>query len=169
MILRIQLVLIIDLFLILLLLLIEDRRSNKARVTAGKLTEMWGGDKGSRPVRITADIPVKYSLSHNPDTLKATKAKNISTGGICLILNEKIPQGTLLHLEIEFKDSYEPVLAEATVVWLREDANIVDPSSIRYFTNGLEFVKISDKDKQRLTGFINGIHWIRNGRGKIEG
>lgn len=154
MILYIQVILIIVLLLILTTLYVDERQKRQARVTRGKLIHVWDGSERRRFVRISANIPVRYSFPKGPSNIKAPRTKDISIGGICITINEKLMPHANLCLAIEPAGSHGPILANGEVAWVKENTQEAGKEGIRYFDIGIEFKGIPPKDKERLFGLI---------------
>lgn len=142
------------LLLILTALYIDERQKKQTKISRGKLIHVWDGSERRRFVRISADIPVRYSLPKGPNNIKAPKTKDISIGGICITINEKLMPRASLCLVIEPAGSPEPILANGEVAWVKENTQETNKEGIRYFDIGIEFKDILPKDKERLFGFI---------------
>lgn len=164
MILYIQIILICVLILILASLYLDERYKQKNKIPKGKLTQFWDGTERRRFVRISANVPVRYSLPKGGDNLKVVKTKDISIGGICMTITEKLSPNIGLRLEIELGEATSPIFAKGEVVWVKEDADLKDKEGIRYFSVGVEFREILPKDRERLVGFIKRSEQIQGGR-----
>lgn len=154
MILYIQIILMAVLLLILITLYIDEKQKRQAKIPTGKLTHIWDGSERRRFVRISTNVPVRYSLPKNPNDIKISKTKDISTGGICITINEKLIPRARLCLEIEPRESHGPILAKGEVAWVKENTEAMSKEGIRYFDIGIEFKDILPKDKERLFGFV---------------
>lgn len=150
----VQIILIIILLSILILLYLDEKQKKKAKVSTGKLTQVWDGSERRRFLRVPTDIPVRYSLPKNSNNLKNGRTKDISIGGICMTVNEKLNPKVRLCLEIESEGSPPPISAKGEVVWVKEAVEQKNAEGIRYFDIGIEFKDISPKDKERLAEFI---------------
>lgn len=155
MILLIQLILICVLVLILIALYLDERYKHKTGVPTGRLTQFWDGAERRRFVRINADVPVRYTLPKTNNNAKAIKTNNMSVGGICISLTEKLSPHDKLSLEIEcLPFPSPPIVAKGEVVWIKEDTQEENKDGIRRFTMGIEFKDISPQGKERLFKFI---------------
>jgi c-di-GMP-binding flagellar brake protein YcgR len=152
-----QILLIVVLSLILGALYIEEKRKNKLRIPAGKLTELWDGSERRRYVRIRTDVPVRYTLPKEQDNSRAFKTKDISMGGICMTVSEKLAPHLKLCLQIEVEGSADPILAKGEVVWAKENSEIKNEAGIRYFDIGVEFKELLPKNKERFFSFVKKV------------
>ena len=142
------------LILILVALYIEERRKNISRAPTGKLIQIWDGSERRRFVRMPAVIPIKYSFSKRTENIKVAKIKDISIGGICMIINEKLNIKTNICLEIAATDDSAPIRAKGEVIWIKENGEAWDNEGIRHFNIGVEFKDVLSKDRERLSKFI---------------
>ena len=79
-------------------------------------------------------------------------AKNISAGGICLILNDKVKVGDLLEMDIKLSKE-KSVKAKGRVVWI-EPYNIIGAENEMGYEGGIEFLDMSDETRNEIN------HWI---------
>jgi len=151
-----QFVLLALLIVILVTLFNDDRKKRKAGIPAGTLMRIWNGSERRRFVRVGAHVPVRYSISISARPLKVTKTHNVSIGGICINLNEKLMLNSLLFLEIEISSSPagHTILAKGEVVWIDEETGEVTADGIRHFTAGIEFKEMSSRDREKLADFV---------------
>lgn len=104
--------------------------------------------------RLKTELLVRYKILEVPEKQIDAKAKDISSGGICLVAREKINPGSFLMLEIRFPKSDKPVIAYGRVVWSGESSLGLSPAGHMRFDNGIEFTQISDSDRERIEGHI---------------
>ncbi len=102
--------------------------------------------------RVSAQSKLKYKVveGEGPDTSAAGVATNISGGGICFVMDEPIPDGTLLALELTLPGFPSDVIALARVVWQRKRAD-------KRLDTGCEFHWVgwdSTQAQQRVADFI---------------
>ncbi|MDD5449259.1 MAG: PilZ domain-containing protein [Candidatus Omnitrophica bacterium] len=154
MIIYIQIILIVVLLLILAALYIEERQKKAINIPRGRLTHFWDGRERRRFVRVSANIPVIYSLPKGSSNLIVRGTKDISIGGICITITEKLSPRSNISLAIEITGGAEPIIASGEVAWTKENTEIDDKEGIRYFDTGIEFKGIIPKDKERLFALI---------------
>lgn len=150
----VQIILICVLMLILAALYIDERQKRSAKIAAGKLTEIWDGAERRRFLRVNTGMPVKYTIPAGSKNHNPTKSKNISAGGICITINEKLPPKSLLDLEIDLPDSAKPLVVRGEVMWTKEETGDANAQGIRRFSVGVEFKEILSRDPKRLVKFI---------------
>jgi len=107
--------------------------------------------------RLNVDVDVEYAIlttlsPEDKDSQSTTQTKNISAGGICIIVYEDLPVGSLLHLKIFLPDSFEAIEAKGKIVWKSEMFMSSDLRS-RYEV-GVEFVEINEEDRDRIYKYV---------------
>jgi c-di-GMP-binding flagellar brake protein YcgR len=103
-------------------------------------------------VRLNVLADVVYSR-HTSEDLKLTLTKNISAGGICLIVYESFKEGDLLDLKIGLPQDENPINAVGRVVWSIEFFILNDTKSKRYDI-GVEFVNLDPKERERINKYV---------------
>ena len=103
--------------------------------------------------RLNLSVLVDYKIVHK-DSSESGNTKNISAGGICLIVYEDIEIGSQLKLNIYLPEQDFPLLAEGRVVW-KDDFIVGDDNRIR-FEVGIEFIKIDERDRQVIANYVFG-------------
>ena len=163
MILAIQLILIIVLLLILLALCVDERQKKVSRKQIGKLLKTWDGSERRKFVRMRTDVPIRYDRSNKKASLRAAKTRDLSIGGICMVITEKLIPRSKLFIEIDTGGPQGPISAKGEVVWIKEKAYTQNSDGIRYFMAGIQFEEVPPKYKERLTRFIRGDNTVDNG------
>lgn len=100
----------------------------------------------------TSSVIVSWRKIKTLDNL--SKTKDISGGGICLMIEEKdsLAVGDALQLEFSLP-SKEIIHSKGQVVWLDEFA-IGDINAQSRFEVGIEFIDISDKDREVIKQYV---------------
>ena len=83
---------------------------------------------------------------------KRTVTKNISAGGICLIVYEKVETGTVLDLRICLKDINTTIEARGRVEW--SSYFTMDPDSRPRYDIGIVFIDIKESDRQQVSKYV---------------
>lgn len=97
--------------------------------------------------RIDLELPILYKvMGDEPTTLSAVihpdlpaVSDNVSAKGVCMVLAERIPQGTVLGLSIHLAGEKQKVTALARVVWSRPT------ETPHHFLTGLTFISVYRK------------------------
>lgn len=100
-------------------------------------------------VRFDLSVKVLYRIIKPPHS-RRVRSKNIGGKGIGLIVEEEIPVGSELALEIYLPSIKTPVFAEGNVVWLR--ATQIEFAE-RTFDAGIKFTKIAKSNLETIVSF----------------
>ena len=114
---------------------------------------MMKADKRKFP-RLSFNVEVKYELlrGRSPKA-KKSQAKNISAGGLCVMILEKIRAGTLLNLEFSLPDADTPIIATGKVVWV-EKLSIYGAEPLVSYDCGVSFVDITPGDREKISRHV---------------
>ncbi len=106
--------------------------------------------------RLGCSLPVKYRIVETMNEAfnteiryKNTIACNLSGGGLCLLLEEKIEYGKLIECEISTDESKKVTLMGRVI---RNEH--CDLESRFKYTAGISYVKINDSDREAVVKFI---------------
>ena len=105
-------------------------------------------------IRLNALVDVACT-KHPQEQGKETSfrlSKNISKEGICLIIYEEVKKGDLMDLKIYLPNTKVPIEAMARVAWFSEF--IIGDTIGKRFDVGMEFTKISEADKDKISQYI---------------
>ncbi len=102
-------------------------------------------------VRLEINVAVKWKKIPEEALVGLDVTKNISKGGICLMVDEKLEIGDNLELEIEIPEK-KVVQARVKVIRVRE-LKLTEEGRKEYEA-GVEFFEISDEDREEIEGFI---------------
>ncbi len=102
-----------------------------------------------RYIRLDASLVVRYKILHGKLSEDQTLSKNISSGGICVPLKERIPTGVHLDMEINLPTEKQPIKLIGEVVWQKEI-----PNERGGLDTGIRYVKINILDRQKITNYI---------------
>lgn len=110
-----------------------------------------------RFVRLNALVDVIYKRLPFSEEKEAEEelslTKNISKGGICLIVYEELKESDILDLEICLPEDKIPINATGRVVWAKKFI-IGDPIKGKRFDVGIEFMEIKEEDLNRIDKYI---------------
>lgn len=117
---------------------------------------MFGNKKKTQEkrkfVRLNVSVEVFYAVVLGASTeAQKTLTKNVSAGGICLIVHEQLKIGDLLNLSIYLPDDKPFIVAQGQVVWVKEFKLAGERS--RYDT-GVEFTEINEADRKRVDKYV---------------
>ncbi len=77
--------------------------------------------------------------------------KNISNGGVCIVLPQELEPGHEARLEIELDDSEKPLSCYAQVRWTVPSRT---PSGTFQYETGFQFTDITDPDRTRIERIV---------------
>lgn len=97
-----------------------------------------------RYIRFNCPVKVNYEVFNEYAHPKQAYTKDISRGGLRLVLNEDITTQSQIKMYIHVPKEKEPIDAIAEVMWVRKD---VEKNAVH---TGLKFIKISPADKSRI-------------------
>jgi c-di-GMP-binding flagellar brake protein YcgR len=104
--------------------------------------------------RLKFDVEFKHWILSEPSpTPKNSRGKNISAGGLCIMVFEKLKVGTLLKLEFSLQDAANPIIAKGKVVWIAELVIYSYETHVSYDC-GIEFVDISPHDQEDISRHV---------------
>ena len=78
--------------------------------------------------------------------------RDISAGGISMILNDKVKVGDVLDLELNLADG-KVIQTKGRIVWV-ETFNIIGSKNEVGYEGGIEFLEMSEETKKELGHFI---------------
>jgi c-di-GMP-binding flagellar brake protein YcgR len=118
-----------------------------------KGTIMRKAEKRKFP-RLSFDVELKYKVLNSPSPkTQESRVKNISTGGLCIMILEKVKIRTPLKLEISLPHEDKPIVAKGKVAWV-EKLTIVSTETYVSYDCGVEFVDISPQDQESINRHI---------------
>ena len=107
-------------------------------------------DNTRQYIRVPASWPIKYEQKavSAPSDRRVTETKDISAGGVALLVQEMIPVGSRLHLEIHVPPLQRSVTVEGQIVRCL-------PVRGGGFDIGIRFDQIDSADREALSGAID--------------
>lgn len=103
--------------------------------------------------RLNFSVEVTYRKHASKIEDKAALSKNISLGGICLIVYEDLKASQLLELEFHLPEDKAAVKALGRVAWTSEFV-VADALSGKRLDAGIEFIKIGDNDLEKINKYV---------------
>lgn len=101
-------------------------------------------------VRLDTMLAVKYRVLPSSIPEQATQTKNISGGGLCVFLEERLPVGAPLEVQITLPGREKPAVFTAEVIWCEESEMVGSPRRERIIQAGVQFVFIHPKDREAI-------------------
>lgn len=116
----------------------------------------YEGQDRRRDPRLDA-VVVTYSYADKNDIGRMCVTKNISAGGICFTVDQKIDVNTELFLKIHLPQQKSSIIeSKGRVVWSHSMA--FGPDKIVYrnlgYDLGVEFIEMDDDDRQRISQYV---------------
>ncbi|MFH0790852.1 MAG: PilZ domain-containing protein [Candidatus Omnitrophota bacterium] len=106
--------------------------------------------------RLNFRVDFKYNIL-NKTRFKDEPAetKNLSEGGICIILLKKVDIGDKLNLKFYLPETNTAIKTTGRVVWTQEfTIGTIDTSTA--YDVGIEFTDISQEDRHKINQYIIG-------------
>lgn len=96
---------------------------------------------------------VEYCRVEDEHSKKAQAfTENISTSGICILLNEEIKTGSFLFITIYLLDGSHTIETKGKVMWMRP-STFLNVKDSKHYDVGINFVEITDEDRDRLSRY----------------
>ncbi len=153
--------LLVGIFLVVLLssllifVLWEDRLTAKNNGPAGWLTGLWTGPERRCAKRIRMELPIHYEVMLSPVVVSGTwhsvSTQDVSEGGMCVRLYERLPAATHLKFKISLQYQEETIHGAGEVRWTSEELR---SGARRTFRTGIQFLQIAPYDQERLLQFL---------------
>lgn len=139
---------------ILLVIYRNEYRLKKISAPDGRVKEYWESKERRQSVRLEIPLEIKYTCapaySHNHHSL----TRNISQGGVQLLIYEKLNVGDIINLELSLPQPEHPVIGRGEIVWLKDATSEGNGEQKRAFVAGIKFIELKLKDEERLSAFI---------------
>lgn len=140
----------------------HEKLSLKRFIPRALVKEYWDGDERRSDLRFEDDLEIEYNVKKKSglksgslllNAIGVGKSLNISSGGMKLMLDEKLPNGAIMALKIYTPEDKKTIEVEAEVVWTKEVEGM-DPSGKRFFHSGIKFTGIREPSGIHLRQYI---------------
>lgn len=133
----------------------EERHLHR-RLQRGLLTEVWDGPDRRRATRLKLALEVRYRLIASSGNGTNGHTINISSGGMCASMIERLSERTELRFEILLPIGRESaaIRGRGEVVWVKEGSRHPRQPDQRTFITGIRFVELDPAAKQVLLAFL---------------
>lgn len=81
----------------------------------GQSTDNGADRRMHRRVELATDV--KYDIIPMSSSAESGAVRNISEGGLCLLLDKELPKGTVMHVEFNLPPENDRIEAIVKVVW----------------------------------------------------
>ena len=140
-------------------IILEERRRLRETRPHARAGLFWDGEERRKFLRCELCSEVRYQLEKKPAAKMNASGRDISVGGGRLLMEEVLPQGTPLALEIDLTSEKNPVTAHGEVVWTREvGKEKPEPGGERIFESGIKFTSLAPDDESRLKKHLSTQH-----------
>lgn len=133
----------------------RERIATKRMIPHANVEDCWDGEERRLHKRFNKNLEVEYSVEKRPH-LKNGSTIDLSKGGIKLLLDEKLPKGTMLGLKVYISEKRRTIEMDAEIVWT-SDADKNDPSGKRFFFSGLKFIAIKEPTGVHLSEYLTDL------------
>jgi len=147
------------LFLLLLLsivilfcILYESKRMKKEKLARGEVVGFWNERERRRFKRIKIAFEVRYEITENTKVLSEVLSRDVSQGGIGLIIYEKLKEGTPLRIWLNLPGRKDKLFVLGDIAWLKEVKT--EDSDKRVFYAGVRFTTVDTKTQVQFFDFI---------------
>jgi len=87
---------------------------------------------------------------------KTSFAKDVSVGGVCIFISEKVEIGDLLSLKIYLPEHKRSIDAVGRVAWVKKSP-LLNPKDEHYDV-GVQLVKIEESEREKLQEYTKKFH-----------
>jgi c-di-GMP-binding flagellar brake protein YcgR len=103
--------------------------------------------------RLNMAVDIEYSfLQKDSSLMMEVQSKNISSGGICLIVYEEVKVGDSLDLVINLPEGELPIRVKGVVKWIGEF--ILSAGNRNSWDVGVEFIGINEAEREKLSRYV---------------
>ena len=102
-----------------------------------------------RFVRLPGPFEIRCAVLPS-GTMQATRAKDLSAGGACLMTDAPLPSNTQLQMAIQLPERSEPVNAIGEAVWSETVEMTGKTQHQRHVETGVRFAEIAPQDHEVL-------------------
>lgn len=104
-------------------------------------------------VRVATQLNIAYSKYRPSKEERLSSSKDISRGGVCLILSEELKESDLLNLKINLPTEESPLNVTGRVVWVNRFIFDDATKKKKYFA-GIEFMKVDKETGGKIDQFV---------------
>lgn len=154
--LALELLFIVLLAVIFTMLYKNDAAPVKNRLHRAVLREYWNGRERRKHIRFRKSLEVVYTIMKKPHIKNNCRTIDISEGGMKLLMDRKLSNGTILNLKVAIPGAHSTVDIEGVVAWSEESAE-KDRSGKRFFLSGVEFSAIREPSSSGFIDYIRSL------------
>ena len=155
MLLIIEILFIVLLSMILFMLARNETGLAKRTTPRAQVEGYWDEEKERRQcVRFKKDLEVCYVVEKKAHLKNNGKAVDISGGGLRLLIDEKLAEGTIVELQITLPGPKRIAEVEGEVVWSEEAKDCNDAAGKRLFHAGVRFLAVRGSSGKAIAGYV---------------
>lgn len=113
----------------------------------------WEKMDRRRFTRIEYPCLVTIRKNAPPKLTILTHTENISVGGVCIVIWERIELMAKVDLEIDLKDTSPPIISKGVVKWTKKSS--ADRAEEYSYNTGIQFTDLKDEYKRRIGNVID--------------
>jgi len=119
----------------------EDALHERRRAPMGWLRRFWARPLPDRRHchRYRAEVPLTYRVLEVGGAATAAATRDVSLGGLGIVLYEKLPLGTALEFTLRCDSPIGPLVVQGVVQWVREVPQQASDSR-RQFWAGIQLI-----------------------------
>jgi len=117
---------------------------------------MWLGINKRRFPRVSCQCLITIGKKSSERAF-LTRTENIGVGGICVVLDKNLGIFSEIELELALKDNNSSIKCRGNVAWVVKSQILKDGTPLTNFDTGIEFVNISEADRQRIEKTVDDI------------
>ena len=118
-------------------------------------TDKRGGAERRKAKRVYASFVEYCHVEAGSSPKFQAFTENISSTGICILVNEEIKANSALLITIYLLDGTIPIETKGVVAWARPSIFLNNTQDKKHFDIGIEFVEIAKEDRDRLVIYAN--------------
>lgn len=109
-------------------------------------------DERRQFVRLDTTLPVSYRVlpARPSEPQQPAQTKNVSEGGLCVFLKERLPAGTRLEVQVTLPGREKPAAFTAEVTWCEEFEVVGKTQREQVIQAGAKFISIDPKDHEAI-------------------
>jgi len=107
-------------------------------------------------VRVATKVNITYSKSNSSEKERLSFSKDISKGGVCLILSEELKESDVLDLKINLPKENAPINVTGIVVWIHKFMFEETPKESGFYA-GIKFTKVNEGAEKKFDEFISSV------------
>jgi len=113
-----------------------------------------------RFIRFEIALKINYAIQTEPKIEKTGKTKDVSSGGMQLLTEERLEPGSRLGLKVFIPEALNPAHLNGTVLWSKEIPSTKKAS----YSAGIEFGKIEEDNKNTFLRFLCDLMYRKIGK-----